>query len=112
MKRADIGKGRIYTNGKGRYRVVLDEPVNAKFEDPDGILFRPYRWNRRIRMVLDYGAMDFRERSTDGAHTGSCTKTSFASWAKAEVLAEDADGNSVPAHHDITNIEESRKARK
>ena len=111
MKRTDIGKDRIYTNGKGRFRIVLEEFDSLRFADAACVRYRPYRLNKKDRMVLDYGAMDFGERGKDDRQAGSCTTTSFASWAKAEVLSEDAEGNSVQGHHDVARIEQSRASR-
>ena len=115
MKPEDIGEGHIYTNGKGRYRIVLERFKSPPPASSHMVRYRPYYRNGTGRMVEDRQAI---LSSTRGTKRGpkrnrSCvsSETSFARWARAEVLAEDGDGNSVPAHHDITNIEQSRAAR-
>ncbi|CAI9911999.1 TPA: hypothetical protein L4F62_004126 [Pseudomonas aeruginosa] len=93
MKKAEIGKGRYYSDGKIGLREVLDEGPQYKLydgvEDDDCLRYR----------CLNAKA------ATDIGQESSSTRTSFAAWAKAEIPAEE-----VQAH--LLKLQAKKIARK
>lgn len=81
MKKAEIGKGRFYSDGKIGLREVLDEGPQYKLydgvEDDDCLRYR----------CLNAKA------ATDIGQESSSTRTSFAAWAKAEIPAEEVQAH-------------------
>jgi|APSaa5957512535_1039671.scaffolds.fasta_scaffold08074_4 hypothetical protein len=88
MRKADIVTGGIYGNGKGRYRLVLDEAPWYKLysgvSDEDNVAYLAIRTKRVMGkeslVVQSPGVMQV------------CTRASLASWAKEQPRSGQNDG--------------------
>jgi hypothetical protein len=88
MKKADIRVGEVYSNGRGRLRLVVDEGEQFRAfssqENADCVKFLPARLKRCGAVVLDGVASDPRH-----SPFGICTRASLASWAQRRLPVSD-----------------------
>lgn len=75
MKKAEIVKGGVYSNGKGRIRKVV--AVGAEYVLYDG---QAETDNLRYEVVHDES-----KKNRTAGEQGNITRTSFASWAKEKM---------------------------
>ena len=83
MKKADIDKGRFYSDGKLGVREVLD--------------FGPQY--RLYESVHDSDCLRYRclnsKAETEVGQASNCTRTSFAAWAKVEIPGDQVGGHLI-----------------
>lgn len=89
MKTDEIKVGRMYTNGKGRFRVVLEI-------GPEKVVFHPTRMSKG-HLVHDRIGCDLASGTESGFNqarhtTGSCSLQHLARWAKEEIPSGNAAG--------------------
>lgn len=80
MKKADIGKSRVYSDGKLGLREVVDQGPQyntySRTSDDDCL---------RYRVLNAHSALDVGQES-------NMTRTAFATWAKHEIPADQVEG--------------------
>lgn len=78
MKKSEIVVGAVYTNGKGRFRLVLDTGPQYKLYD-----------SQTETDCLCYRGAIVQKRDVKQEPKENSTRASFASWAKAAVSPVD-----------------------
>ena len=81
MKESDIAVGKLYTNGKGRIRRVIDRNKDGEYK----------LYNEQIDFdCVKYEIVkDGSKKKLSSGKTGVMTTKGFASWAKYEVNAKE-----------------------
>lgn len=78
MKKSEIKIGKLYSNGKGRIRKVVDMGPQYKLYDA-----QVCEDNLRYEIVNDGS-----KKNRTAGEQGNMTLAAFASWAKEEVVAQ------------------------
>jgi len=96
MKTADIAVGTVYTNGKGRFRLVTaagpDYKLYSNQENFDCIQFAAVNSTKKgLKFAKGSYAKDGSMLYSAGGNYHNSTRESFARWAEREATVEEAD---------------------